>query len=42
MGDEQVASIEASIQSQIDSLITPTSVTLTIVDPVPPTPETED
>ncbi len=42
MGDEQVASIEASIQSQIDSLITPTSVTLTIGDPVPPTPETED
>ena len=42
MGDEQVASIEASIQSQIDSLITPTSVTLTIGEPVPPTPETED
>ena len=37
MGDEQVASIEASIQSQIDSLITPTSVTLTIGEPVPPT-----
>jgi len=36
MGDEQVASIEASIQSQINSLITPTSVTLTIGDPVPP------
>ena len=36
MGDEQVASIEASIQSQIDSLITPTSVTLTIGEPVPP------
>ena len=36
MGDEQVASIEAGIQSQIDSLITPTSVTLTIGDPVPP------
>jgi len=42
MGDEQVASIEASIQSQIDSLITPTSVTLTIGDPVPPTPEAEE
>ena len=42
MGDEQAAGIEASIQSQIDSLITPTSVTLTIGDPVPPTPETED
>jgi len=42
MGDEQVASIEASIQSQIDSLITPTSVTLTIGEPVPPTPEVEE
>jgi hypothetical protein len=42
MGDEQVASVEASIQSQIDSLITPTSVTLTIGDPVPPTPEAEE
>ena len=30
MGAEQVASIEASIQSQIDSLITPASVTLVI------------
>ena len=42
MGDEQVASIEASIQSQIDNLITPTSVTLTIGEPVPPTPEVEE
>ena len=42
MGDEQVASIEASIQSQIDSLITPTSVTLTIGEPVPPQPEVEE
>lgn len=42
MGDEQVASIEASIQSQIDSLITPTSVTLTIGEPVPPQPEAEE
>ncbi len=42
MGDEQVASIETSIQSQIDSLITPTSVTLTIGEPVPPTPEVEE
>ena len=42
MGEEQVASIEASIQSQIDSLITPTSVTLTIGEPVPPTPEVEE
>jgi hypothetical protein len=39
MGEEQVASIEASIQSQIDSLITPTTVTLTIGEPVPPTEE---
>ena len=36
MGEEQVASIEASIESQINSLITPTSVTLTIGEPVPP------
>jgi len=35
MGEEQVASIEASIQSQINSLITPTTVTLTIGEPVP-------
>jgi len=42
MGEEQVASIEASIQSQIDSLITPTSVTLTIGEPVPPTPEVKN
>jgi len=42
MGDEQVASIESNIQSQIDSLITPTSVTLTIGEPVPPTPEVEE
>ena len=37
MGEEQVASIEASIESQINSLITPTSVTLTIGEPVSPT-----
>ncbi len=39
MGEEQVASIEASIQSQIDALITPTTVTLTIGEPVPSTEE---
>ena len=39
MGEEQVASIEASIQSQIDALITPTTVTLTIGEPVPATEE---
>ena len=37
MGEEQVASIEASIASQIESLIHPTSVTLTIGEPVPTT-----
>lgn len=42
MGDEQVASIEAGIQSQIDSLITPTSVTLTIGEPVPPQPDAKE
>ena len=36
MGEEQVASIEASIASQIESLINPTSITLTIGEPVPP------
>ena len=35
MGEEQVASIEASIANQIESLIHPTSVTLTIGEPVP-------
>tara|TARA_R110000764_G_scaffold77014_1_gene154474 strand:- start:1621 stop:1998 length:378 start_codon:yes stop_codon:yes gene_type:complete len=39
MGEEQVASIEAGIESQINSLITPTTVTLTIGEPVPPTEE---
>ena len=36
MGEEQVASIETSIASQIENLIHPTSVTLTIGEPVPP------
>ena len=36
MGAEQVTAIEANIDSQIDSLITPTSVTLTVGEPVPP------
>jgi len=40
MGEEEVASIEASIQSQINSLITPTSVTLTVGgEPEPPVEE---
>ena len=41
MGEEQVASIEAGIQSQIDNLITPKSVTLTIGEPIPPSIEEE-
>ena len=32
MGEERVSSLESSLQSQIDNLITPTSVTLTIAD----------
>ena len=39
MGTEQVTAIEASIESQINSLITPTSITLTIGEPVPPVEE---
>lgn len=37
MGEEQVASIEAGIASQIEQMIKPTSVTLTIGEPVSPT-----
>ena len=37
MGDEEVAFVENGIQSQINSLITPTSVTLTVGgEPEPP------
>jgi hypothetical protein len=36
MGPEQVASIEANIVSQIELLINPVSVTLTIGEPIPP------
>ena len=39
MGAEQVTQIESSIQGQIDRLITPTSVTLVIGEPVPPVEE---
>lgn len=39
MGAEQVTAIEANIESQINSLITPTSITLTIGEPVPPVEE---
>tara|TARA_B100001094_G_scaffold240827_1_gene236570 strand:+ start:3000 stop:3368 length:369 start_codon:yes stop_codon:yes gene_type:complete len=36
MGADQITALEANIQSAIDLDITPTSVTLTIEDPVPP------
>jgi hypothetical protein len=36
MGADQVTALETNLQSQIDSEITPTSVTLTIGEPVPP------
>jgi|TARA_R110002110_G_scaffold19482_1_gene80465 hypothetical protein len=36
MGVDKVNNIEASIQTQINSLITPISITLTIGEPVPP------
>ena len=43
MGEEEVASIEANIQSQINLLITPTSVTLTVGgEPEPPEPPVEE
>jgi len=38
MGEEQVAAIETGIASQIESLIHPTTVTLTVGEPVPPEP----
>ena len=34
LGEEQVASIEANIASQIEQMIKPTSVTLTIGEPI--------
>jgi hypothetical protein len=42
MGSEQVTEIETNIEKQIQDLITPTSITLTIGEPVPPQPEAED
>ncbi len=42
MGEEQVSSIESSIQSQIDKKITPVTITLTINDPITPEPEVEE
>ena len=41
MGAEQVTAIETGIASQIESLIHPTTVTLTVGDPVPPIPPVE-
>ena len=38
MGAEQVTQIEAGIASQIESLIHPTTITLTVGEPVPPEP----
>ena len=38
MGEEQVASIESSLDSQLEELATPSSVTLTIIDAVEETP----
>ena len=36
MGAEQVTQIETNIDAQIENLITPTSLTLTIGEPIPP------
>ena len=41
MGEEQVAAIESGIASQIESMIHPTTVTLTVGEPVPPIPPVE-
>ena len=38
MGAEYVTQIEAGITSQIESLIHPTTITLTVGEPVPPEP----
>ena len=38
MGEEYVTQIEAGIASQIESLIHPTTITLTVGEPVPPEP----
>jgi hypothetical protein len=42
MGNEGVAAVEKSIQDQIENLIAPKSVTLTIGDPAPPAPVIEE
>jgi hypothetical protein len=41
MGEDQVNSIESSIASQIDALVNPVTVTLTVGDPVPPVTDGE-
>ena len=41
MGEEQVASLEASVASQIEGQINPTSITLVIGQPIPPVPPVE-
>jgi hypothetical protein len=38
MGAEQVANLETSVASQLENQIHPTSITLVIGQPVPPTP----
>jgi len=40
MGPEQVANLETSVANQIASQINPTSITLVIGQPIPPTPVT--
>jgi len=40
MGPEQVANLETSVANQIASQINPTSITLVIGQPIPPTPPT--
>jgi len=42
MGEEQVTQIEAGLASQIESLIHPTTITLTVGEPVPPIPPVEE
>jgi hypothetical protein len=40
MGPEQVSNLETSVANQIASQINPTSITLVIGQPIPPTPVT--
>jgi hypothetical protein len=41
MGDDRVAELKASVDSQVAALITPTSVTKTITEPTPVEPVVE-